>query len=50
MSAFGPDIVRSGRCSGTVATKAEAVRLVEETYERCRPDEPPVLLLKGATR
>jgi len=36
MNAFGPDIVRTGNCSGTAPTKAEAVRLVEETYRRCR--------------
>ena len=35
--AFGPDLNRHGiQCSGIVETKAEAVRMVEETYQRCR--------------
>lgn len=44
MTAIGPGINRADvNCSGTVATRAEAVRLVEETYQRCRePNEPPV--------
>ena len=37
MTAIGPGINRAGiNCSGTVATKAGAVRLVEETYRGCR--------------
>ena len=36
MNASGPEIDRAGNRSGTVATKVEAVRLVEETYPRCR--------------
>jgi hypothetical protein len=36
MNASGPGIIRSGNCNGTAGTKAEAVRLVEETYQRCR--------------
>ena len=37
MNAFGPSIDRSGvNCNGIVETKAKAVRLVEETYRRCR--------------
>jgi hypothetical protein len=39
MNAVGPNIVRSRNCSGTVPTKAEAVRLVEQTYRRCRLEE-----------
>ena len=42
MNAFGPGINRHGiNCSGIVETKAEAVRLVEGTYQRCRLNEPP---------
>jgi hypothetical protein len=37
MNASGPGINRHGiLCNGLVETKAEAVRLVEETYERCQ--------------
>ena len=37
MTAIGPGINRAGiNCSETVATKAGAVRLVEETYRGCR--------------
>ena len=44
MQASGPGINRHGiQCSGLVETKADAVRLVEEAYDRCRLDEPPGL-------
>ena len=37
MNAFGQGINRHGiQCTGIVPLKAEAVRLVEETYQRCR--------------
>jgi hypothetical protein len=37
MGAFGRGIDRSGiNCSGIVETKAEAVRLLEDAYRRCR--------------
>jgi hypothetical protein len=37
MNAFGPGIDRGrAQCSGMAETKAEAVRLVEEAYERYR--------------
>ena len=39
MQASGPGINRHGiQCQGLVETKAEAVRLVEETYYRCLRD------------
>jgi hypothetical protein len=36
MNGWGPGITRDGiLCNGLAATKAEAVRLVEDTYARC---------------
>lgn len=41
MQASGPGINRTGvTINGLVDTKDEAVRLVEEVYERCRLDRP----------